>query len=262
MAALLVKRLMWRISQTLTDSAPQYARYKERDIVIAVQSGVRALCKYLPHAGARSIAMKLSAGSRQSIAKILASNLKTYDGTTAADTFGMQLLDVVRNMGADGLTPGRAITIIDRQRLDRIDPDWHTRTGATVRQYSYNPQDPLSFYVMPAIPAATAVWVDVSITAPPKQIDDGGDPGSEKYGWSGSSTDVIGIDDQYEDELWNYAVAYMLLGNAKSQNALVRANVHVQAFNGSINSLAQQLTGQNPNLKTLPFAPEVPGAAS
>lgn len=262
MAALLVKRLIWRISQTLTDTAPQFARYKERDMVIAVQSGVRALCKYLPHAGARSIAMKLAPGSRQTIAKILASNLKTYDGSEASDLFGMQLLDVVRNMGPDGLTPGRSITIIDRQRLDRIDPDWHTKAGTTVRQYAYNPQDPLSFYVTPAIPATPSVWVDVSITAPPKPIEDGGDHGSESYSWSGGSTASVGIDDQYEDELWNYAVAYLLLGNAKSQNALARANVHVQAFNGSINSLAQQLTGQNPNLKTLPFAPEVPGAAS
>lgn len=262
MAALLVKRLIWRISQTLTDTSPQYARYKERDMVIAVQSGVRALCKYLPHVGTRTVAVKLASGTRQSIAKIVAANIKTYDGTTPVDIYGMQLIDVPRNMGGDGLTPGRAISVVDRQRLDRLDPEWHTKSDTVIRQFAYNPQEPLTFLSVPAVPSATAVWVDLTLVAPPKAIDDGGDPGSELYAWSGSSTTAVGIDDQYEDELWNYAVAYMLLGNAKSQNALVRANVHVQAFNGSINSLAQQLTGQNPNLKTLPFAPEVAGAAS
>lgn len=264
MAALLVKRLLWRISQTLTDTAPQFARYTERDMVIAVQAGVKALCKYLPTAGTRSIAMKLAAGSRQSIAKIIPANAKNYDGSTLDENIcGIQLIELLRNMGPDGLTPGRSISIVDRQRMDGIDPLWHTKTGSTVCQYAYNPQDPLTFFVIPAVPSSgPAVWVDLVLCAPPKPIEDGGEPGTEKFAFSGSSTAIVGIDDQYEDELWNYAVAYLLLSNAKSANAITRASVHVQAFNGSINSLAAQLTGHNPNLKTLPFAPDVAGAAS
>lgn len=263
MAALLVKRLLWRVSQTLTDTAPQFHRYTERDMVIALQCGVKALCKYLPTAGARPIAMKLASGSRQSIAKILAANIKTYDGTTPVDIYGLSVEDMVRNMGSDGLTPGKAIAPPgDRQRLDLLDPDWHTKTGTAITRWFYSPQDPTTFFVSPGVPAATAVWVDILLVAPPKVITDGGAPGSEVYAYQGGSSEVVGIDDQYEDELWNYCVAYLLLSDAKSQAAMARASMHAQAFTSSINSLVNTLTGNNPNLKVLPFAPEVPGGAS
>lgn len=263
MGALLVKRVLWRVSTTLMDTKPQFTRFTERDMVAALQCGVRALCKYLPQAGARTIAMKLAPGSRQSIAKVLAANIKTYDGTDPADLYGILLLELIRNMGAAGTTPGLAIGIVDRQRLDRQAPSWHTTTGAPVRQYAYNPQDPLTFYVTPPVPATgDAVWVDVSLVAPPKPITDGAAPTAERYRIDGANTDTVGVDDQYEDDLWNYCVAYLLLSDAKAQGALARAQLHVQAFNASINSMAQAMTGHNPNLKQLPFAPEVPGAAS
>lgn len=263
MAALLVKRLLWRVSQTLTDTAPQFTRYPERDMVIALQCGVMAICKYLPQAGARTIAMKLASGTRQSIARIPAANVKTYDGTDAADVHGIMLPELVRNMGADGTTPGRAIPPpADRQRFDAIYPDWHASTGTSVRQWFYNPQDPLTFMVYPGVAPGESVWVDAHVVAPPKAIEDGGPPGSEKYGYAGTNTATVGLDSQFEDDLWNYSVAYLLLANAKQQGSLARAQLHIQAFNGSINSQVAALTGHNPNLKALPFAPEVPGAAS
>lgn len=263
MGALLVKRLLWRVSTTLTDTRPQqFTRFPERDMVAALQCGVRALCKYLPHAGARSITMRLQPGARQSIARIPASHVKHLDGSASTDLYPILLQELTHNMGSDGLTPGRAITIADRQRLDMLDPLWRTRSGSTVEQYAYNPQDPLAFWVVPPVPSSPEVWVGVSLVAPPAPIAEGGAPGNERYSYTGASTDTVGLDDQFEDELWNYCVAYLLLSDAKSQNALNRAAVHVAAFNASINSMAQALTGQNPNLKQLPFAPEVTGAAS
>lgn len=262
MSGLLVKRLLWRVSSTLTDTKPQYTRYPERDMVVAIQMGVKALCKYLPHVGVRTVSMRLATGSRQSIAKIPAAKVKTYDGSPAFDVFGMQLQEVIRNMGEDGLTPGRAIHITDRKRLDRLDPAWHTKSGAVVRQAFYSPQDPLTFWVDPPVQNLVPVWVDVTLVCTPPPIPDGGNPGEELYGADGDSDQLVGVDDQYEEELWNYAVAYLLLSNAKTQAALTRASLHASAFNSSINAIAAALTGQNPNLKRLPFAPDIPGAAS
>jgi hypothetical protein len=266
MAALLVRRLLWRVSQTLTDTKPQqFKRYTERDMVMALQCGVKALCKYLPSAGVRSAVVKLEPGTRQSIAKVPQARVLFQDGTAAFDLFAIQLEDVPRNMGADGQTPGRAIRIADRQRRDRLDPNWHTgEADAVVREYFFNPQDPTTLYVSPPVPADVDVWVDMQLVAPPKAIPDGGNAGNELYAYDAvtPSTQVVGIDDQFEDELWNYCCAYLLLADAKSQESMSRAQLHAQAFTGSINSIVAQLTGQNPNLKTLPFAPEVPGAAS
>lgn len=262
MSSLTVKRLVWRVSTTLSDVNPQFTRYSERDIITALQCGTRALCKFLPHVGTRTVAMKLSPGTRQSIAKIVAANTKTLDGSEAVDVYGISLKEVLRNKGADGLTVGRSITIADRQVMDLGDPDWHTRTGTTVREFTFDPLDPLTFFVSPGVPSATDVWVDVSVVALPLVIPDGGEPGSEIYADEGISTQVVGIDDTWEDELWNYTVAYVLLSDSKAQAAMVRAQQHAQAFMASINLWAQQLTGQNPNLKTLPFAPEPQGQAS
>jgi hypothetical protein len=176
--------------------------------------------------------------------------------------FGLGVLSFIRNMGSNGLTPGKAVSIGDRQRLDLADPDWHTKTAAAVRQCFYDPQDPTTFYVTPGVPSDTAVWLDVSLKAPPKAIADGGAPGSEIYKLGGSSTTEVGVDDQYEDELYHYVVAYLLMSNSAAQGAMARASVHAQAFTTSINMLAQLATGHNPNLQRLPFAPDVPGAAS
>lgn len=263
MADLLVTRVLWRVSSTLADTKPQFTRFSERDMVAALQCGVRALCKYLPQAGVRTFSMQLASGTRQSIARISAQRLLDAGGLQpGGDVFGIYLQEVLRNKGADGLTPGRGITLVDRQRLDAIDPTWHASTGAAVLQYAYNPQDPLTFWVYPGVQGG--VWVDVSMAAVPKAIPPGGAPTSEVYGWAKTpqSAETVGIDDQWEDELYHYCVAYLLLGDAKAQGALARAQLHVQAFNASINSIAQALTGHNPNLKALPFAPDVPGAAS
>jgi hypothetical protein len=266
MAALLVRRLLWRVSQTLTDTKPQqFKRYTERDMVMAAQCGVKALCKFLPHVGIRSCAIKLEPGTRQSIAVVPAARVKFSSGAAAFDLFAIQFEDLIRNLGDDGLSPGRAIRIADRQRRDRLDPNWHVgEPDAVVREFFFSPQDPTTFFVSPPVPGTGAVWVDVQLVAPPQAIPDGGPPGSELYAYDDStpSTQAVGIDDQFEDELWNYCVAYLLLADAKSQESMARAQLHAQAFMGSINSLAASLTGQNPNLKTLPFAPDVPGAAS
>lgn len=264
MADLLVRNLLRRVSATLMDTRPQFKRYTQADMVLALRAAVRAVCKYLPHSCARTVAVQLLPGHIQSLGKIPLARVKTYDGSTPWDLFVSQLFEVSRNMGADGLTTGRTITLTDQQRTNTLSPLGHSLVGAAVRQYAYNPQVPTEIMVWPAVQSSGgAVWVDMRLSAPPAPIPDGsGSAGSESYRFDGGSTQIVGMDDRYEDELWNYCCAYLLLSEAKAQGALNRAAIHVQAFNASINSLAEQATGHNPNLKALPFAPEVPGAAS
>lgn len=263
MADLLVRNLLRRVSATLMDTRPQFKRYAQADMVLAARAGVRALCKYLPQTCSRTVAVKLQPGWIQSLGRIPTARIKTYDGSPAWDLNVSQIFEVMRNMGADGLTPGRAITLTDQQRQNAIAPTGHSTPGTAVRQYAFNPQVPTEILVWPAVPAAGQIWVDMRLSAPPPPIPDGtGAAGNESYRFENNSTQAIGLDDRYEDELWNYCCAYMLLSEAKAQGALSRAALHVQAFNASINSMAEQMTGHNPNLKALPFAPEVAGAAS
>lgn len=263
MPSLLVKNLLWRCSGTLQDRTPQFKRFSEHDMVVALNNGRKALHKFLPQAGIRTDAWKLAPGTRQSIAKILQASIIPGDGSSAADAYGLRFKDLPRNMGSNGTTPGRVITLCDRQRLDSLDPMRHDASKAAyvVRHYAYDPQDPMTVHVYPGVPSTgNAVWVD--LTWVPVPVDLALPTGSSLYAYSGGSTTVVGIDSLYEDDLWNYVCAVMFAKDAKSVNALNRAAMHGQAFMGSINTQVELLTGHNPNLKQLPFAPDVPGAAS
>lgn len=116
--------------------------------------GQREVLVYKPNAFVKNLAVKLDAGTRQSI---------------PAD--GVQLIDVVRNMGVEGTTPGRAVRITERESLDASTPDWHASTAsATVKHYTYSLLDPKHFYVFPPQPAADQGFVDVIYGAIPGDV--------------------------------------------------------------------------------------------
>ena len=156
-----------------------------------------AIAKYLPQAGARSDSIKLRAGTKQDLTKVLAADIKPGDGSTAADTYGIALLDVVRNMGVDGMTPGRVIRVVDRETRDNNDPDWHSKSGAVMREYVAEKSLPKVWYAVPGVPTGTAVWADINWLAEPKRIPAGGAPGSEIYLADGASSELLGINDQF-----------------------------------------------------------------
>lgn len=80
-----------------------------------------------------------------------------------------RLQSVIRNMGADGLTPGRAVRgPVLRSDMDDYDFDWHTTTGAAILQYSYNVNTPDVFWVLPK-PTGT-LYVEIEVAKPPTQI--------------------------------------------------------------------------------------------
>lgn len=259
-ATVLVKEFLRGVCTTLVDISPQYSRFTEVELVRYLNFGQLAIAKYLPQSCAGQDAIKLVPGTKQDITKVLAGNIKPGDGSTAADTYGIALLDVPRNMGADGLTPGRVIRISDRYTLDMNDPDWHASSGNAVKEYLTDPKMPCVFYVYPGVPAG-GLWVDVSWMKEPRRVPAGGEPSAYVYAWEGGSTAILGIDDQYAPELHDYVVALALMKGSKNTQNLAKAGVHANAFINSINVLAQRLNGVNPNLRELPFAAEIPQAA-
>lgn len=263
MRTILVRDALARVCDVLQDTDPQYVRWSERELIRWMNDAQRAIFKFLPMAGARVDAVRLKPGTRQDLTKIVPASIKPLDGTTATtDTFGMSLLDIPRNMGPDGITPGRAISIMDRQMMDGADPNWHTSSGDAVRQYAYNPQVPRVFYVWPGVPAITNVWVELHWIAEPVEIPPGGAKGAEIYRADGTSVALIGVHDENIDELVNYTAARALFKDAKNLANMNRAGMHAQMFVASINARVQQATGQNPNLKTLPLMAEPMAAAS
>lgn len=256
----LVREWLRGVSTTLVDISPQFSRYTEVELIRYANYGQMAIAKYLPQAGSGQDAIKLKPGTKQDLTKVLAADIKPGDGSTAADTYGIALLDVPRNMGSDGLTPGRVIRVVDRYTLDMNAPDWHSSTGAAVREYLHDPAMPCVFYVYPGVPVG-GLWVDVAWMKEPRRIPAGGEPGGYAYAWDGTSTVTLGIDDQFAPELHDYVCALALMKGSKNTQNLPKAGVHANAFINSINVLAQRLNGVNPNLRELPFAADIPQAA-
>lgn len=68
---------------------------------------------------------------------------------------GLILVSLIRNMGADGQTPGRTIKPVDRGIIDTLNPDWHTETASgEVLYYVYDARAPKTFYVSPPQPVS------------------------------------------------------------------------------------------------------------
>lgn len=245
----LVKDVLYRVSDALHDLSPQFNRWTSRSLVAALNDGQVAIAKYIPTACSRVDAVKLVPGTKQSINSIASGSIVPGDGSAAVAVNGNALMTVIRNMGTNGLTPGRAIRLVDREVLDLNSPDWHTKTGSTVTEYAFDPRTPKNFYVSPGVPAATNVWVELSFMADPAAVSLTG-----SYAWDGSDTTKVSIDDKWVDDLVCYILARAYLKDAENAANAGLYSTYAQQFIGSINAQAAAITGVNPNLKTLPLA--------
>lgn len=262
-ATILVREALWRVSSLLQDIDPQFTRHPEGELVHWLNDAQMAVAKFLPMAASRLDTIKLKVGSRQSIETIAAADCKPGDGTTpAVPILGMQLLELTRNMGADGLTPGKTIRVVPRKTLDAQSRNWHNVAGPVVDQFTHDPRLPRYFYVSPAVPATPAVWAEVAYYAQPIPIPNTGTPGAELYAYAGASTTKLSIADEHLDDLVNYVAARAYMKNSQAAGHDAKAAMFTGLFVNSLNGAAAARTGVNPNLKRLPFAPEPTGAAA
>lgn len=263
MADTKVSELLWSASSMLMDTDPQFTVHGEREMVQWLNDAQVAITKFLPLACSRIDVVRLKPGTKQSIELLAAADVMVGGGALSAQPVeGVELLEIVRNMGVNGTTPGRAVPPpVSRSVLDRQTPNWHTTTGDAVRQVTFDPRFPKHFYVQPGVPAGRS-WIEIGYIAKPTKVPDGNDPGAEKYLRDGGDGTLISIDSQYREDLVNYICARAFLRRADSDADAVQAEKYVSLFTASINATVTALTGVNPNLKRLPFAPEPVGSAS
>jgi hypothetical protein len=261
-STVLVRDLIRRVSVLLQDTAPQFERWPEQELVDWLNDAQVAITKFLPAACARVDAIRLRPGTRQSIETIAAADCLPGDGsTTAGPIHGTLVLDVIRGMGADGMTPGLPVRAGSRQIKDTQTPTWHSVTGPQPRTYMFDPRFPRVIYVAPAVPASPSVWVEVAYTAQPIRIPNTGVAGSDLYASAGTSATTISVSDEHVDDLTNYVVARAYLKATEYADAN-KAALYTGLFTSSLNAKVAVITGHNPNLKQLPLAPEPLAAAS
>jgi len=257
MPTITVVELIRRASTLLDDNNPQFVTWPEDDLVAALNDGARALAKWLPQSVSRVDAIKLKPGvTLQCISDIPAGSILPGDGSAALRTQGVQLYELMCNMGTDGVTPGRTINIAERSALDNADPVWHSRTGSEVDSVLYDLRTPTYFHVSPA--PSSAIWVQARYCAIPHAIVKAT---ANQFASASSDITVIPVDDAYADDLLNYMLARAYLSQPTATESQTMASAYTQMFVASINAQVTALTGNNPNLSMLPFAPAPAGRA-
>lgn len=245
-----VRDVLYRVSAQLHDVSPQFTRWTQRELVSWLNDGQKAIAKYMPSSCSRVDTIRLAAGTKQDISLILPGQLAPQVSGQPS-IYGGYLQSVIRNMGATGLTPGRAIRLVDREVMDVNNPTWHSSTGTEVTQYMFDPRMPKTFYVYPGVPTTTNVYVELSYLADPVevlwyQVD---------YGMTSNTFTMISIDDKYVDDLVNYILARAYMKDAEFAANAGLASAHAQMFTSSINAQVAALSGVNPNLQSLPMNP-------
>ncbi len=175
-----------------------HVTYTEPKVIAAINDAQRAVCIYRPDASSSTLSVALVVGSKQSL-----------------PATARRLMDVTRNMGADGLTVGPAIRKVDNMdNLDSYDPNWHTATGSNVAQYVYDEKRPNEFYIYPTV--STPHYIEIKTADRPTDLT--------------LATDNIDIDDIYAPCLVSWSVYRLLSSDSTESPNHQRAMEHKDTF--------------------------------
>lgn len=150
MATILVNSILERAATIVQDETG--TRWPESELLKWLNDGQREIVLLKPDAYAQNESVALVAGTKQSI-----------------PAAGLSLIDVVRNMGTNGSTPGRAARLIRRKILDEQLPDWHSETAQDeIKHFCFDDRDPKRFYVYP--PSDGTSQVEVVFSSAPVDV--------------------------------------------------------------------------------------------
>lgn len=204
-------------------------RWDSTELLGWLNSGQREMLIYKPNANVKAQAVKLAAGTRQEL-----------------PSDAVQLIDVTRNMGTDGVTPGRAIRQTERETLDATRPTWHSDTpSAVVKHFIFNQLDPKAFYSYPPQPATGQGYVEMVYGAVPVDA---------------TANGAITVDDIYETILLDYML-YRAFSKDSEYADQPKADKHFNVFVAALTGKARVEGGANPNTRA-PAATKTPVAPS
>jgi hypothetical protein len=152
---------------------PTHVRWTQTELLNYVNDGQREIVIYRPDASS----------------KVQIFPLDDSNTMQRLPTEAIRLLDVTRNLGLTGYTPGSPVMEIDRRILDTQIPDWHSSPPQqAIQHFSYNPKTPDIFYVYPR--PANSLKVEIIVSVPPTELS--------------STSSPLSISDIYANALLDY----------------------------------------------------------
>jgi hypothetical protein len=205
-------------------------RWTRAELLSWLNDGMRQIVLIQPSATSTTAAVKLAAGTRQTL-----------------PSGGWLLLQMYRNMGTSGSTPGRAIRLVSRELLDNFNPDWHTAAAAAeVRNYIYDTQDQTAFYVYP--PNTGTQYIEMNYSAQPTDLAD--------------ENNVIPIFDIYQSALTDYILYRACSKDAEYAPGLQLAQGYMATFVAAVQGKAGTEAMNDPVQSLNPRNTSVPGSQS
>jgi hypothetical protein len=223
---ILASTVIDRVSKQLLDITN--VRWARTDLLDWLSVGQRLIVMLQPNSTNTISVIKLVAGTRQEL-----------------PSDGWMLLDVLRNMGTNGSTPGRAIRVVSRKLLDSFKPTWHSDTkSATIQNYLFDLQDQTAFFVYP--PSNGTNYVEVNYSAIPAAL--------------AAETSALSIPDVYEEALTHYLMFRALSKNAEWAGS-PQAEQYLSLFNAVMGAKLTAEQANNPNIGLMPPSPQVGGVS-
>jgi hypothetical protein len=195
-----------------------------------INEAVKAIVLAKPSATSQTVTMTLQVGTYQQL----------------PDQY-LSLLRLVRNISAVGppRVGGRVIRVTDSDALDAANPDWHNprcvKYAPEVRQFVFDDDDPLVYYVYPGNDGTGVVEGVVSIL--PAPVVATGD-----VALIGSYNVDVGLKDMYLPPLLDY-VLYRAMSKDDTAANPAGSQVHFQAFTFALGVEDKVATTTNPNAK-------------
>jgi len=200
MGTILASAVIAKARDILQDSTG--IRWPDAECLRWLNEGQRYIALQRPDASATLANITLVAGTKQ-----------------ALPAAALRLLDVKRNMGADGATPGASIRITEQEILDAQVPDWHTQAqAASTKHYIIDERNPKAFYVYP--PGVAGQKVEALYSVAPTDI--------------AATGNAITLDDIYEPVLLDYLLYRAWSKDAEYAGDAPRAQFHLNAVNAAL----------------------------
>ena len=142
---MLVSAITARVAETLQDDSN--VTWTAAQLIEWINDALRALVSARPDVSVVTASVELTANSTKQVL------------SAATD---LRFIDATRNMGTDGLTPGRTVRLGDKTALDAFVPGWHSETGqAAVKEFMFDEARPREFWVYPRTHATTPMYLEV-----------------------------------------------------------------------------------------------------
>lgn len=212
--AVLASTIIARVRRQLVDEK-SIQHWSDTELLGWISDGQRAIMIASPSLNEVTQSLKLDAGTRQTL-----------------PAGAHILLSIKRNMGTDGLTPGRAIRVVAREVLDTMNPDWHSAPKvATVENYVYDPEQQVSFYVYP--PSNGNGYIEASFAKIPSELS--------------ASTNPIEVSDIFQTALFDYVMFRAHQKDSDYSAGDNKAQMYLQLFTAFIGQQNNTQVNEDPN---------------